>query len=143
MHTPLRSRPQAHDKSAALRIRAFALASTRARRRSRRRTNRRASSVSPRASTHHDAAWWAPVSGNVVARPQPAARNAAKRSSRSRFVSRAGEHDRHNAVMQHVDRNAVVNVKQQLQSWSKPRPWIYWSDVLLSAAVGWSAFSTL
>jgi fatty acid desaturase len=42
--------------------------------------------------------------------------------------------------VQQLDREALVNVKQQLQAWSKPRPWIYWTDVLLSAAVGWTAF---
>lgn len=42
--------------------------------------------------------------------------------------------------MEEVDRLAIIRVKQQLGSLFKPKLWIYWLDLSLSAASAWAAF---
>jgi fatty acid desaturase len=42
--------------------------------------------------------------------------------------------------MQEVDRQAIIRVKHQLAHLFKPNPWIYWTDLLVSAAIAWSSF---
>jgi fatty acid desaturase len=42
--------------------------------------------------------------------------------------------------MQEVDRQAIIRVKHQLAHLFKPNPWIFWTDLIVSATVGWSAF---
>ena len=42
--------------------------------------------------------------------------------------------------MREVDRLAIVRVKQQLAPLFEPNPWLFWSDMLLSGALGWTAF---
>jgi fatty acid desaturase len=39
-----------------------------------------------------------------------------------------------------LDRQAIIRVKQQQAHLFQPNPFIYWGDLLLSAALGWSAF---
>jgi fatty acid desaturase len=43
--------------------------------------------------------------------------------------------------MKQPDRDAIIRVKQRLSHLFEPNPWVYWSDMLLSAAIGWVAFA--
>ena len=43
--------------------------------------------------------------------------------------------------MEEVGRHVVARVKQRLSSAYEPNPWIYWSDLLASASIGWLAFA--
>jgi fatty acid desaturase len=42
--------------------------------------------------------------------------------------------------MEELDRRAIVRVKQQIAHLFEPNPWIYWSDLLSTSALGWAAF---
>jgi fatty acid desaturase len=42
--------------------------------------------------------------------------------------------------MEELDRQAIIRVKQRLARLFEPNPWIYWPDLLVSAALGWTAF---
>jgi fatty acid desaturase len=44
-------------------------------------------------------------------------------------------------VVEELDRQAIIRVRQQLAPWFKPKAWIYWSDMLMSAALGWGTFA--
>jgi fatty acid desaturase len=45
------------------------------------------------------------------------------------------------ALMQELDRQAIIRVKQQLAHLFKPNPWIYWSDLFVSVTIAWGTFA--
>lgn len=42
--------------------------------------------------------------------------------------------------MEELDRQAIIRVKHQLAHLFKPNPWIFWTDLIVSSTVGWTAF---